>query len=51
MVVGVAHGPTAQVPLRVLVFAAVDIADVAFRPFLESIILLDVLEGKWVQIH
>lgn len=43
VVVGVAHGPAAQVPLRVLLLAGVDEAHVAVRPFLEGIEALGLL--------
>lgn len=43
VVIGVAHGPAAQVPLRVLVLTAVNVPHVAVRPFLESVVLFNVL--------
>lgn len=37
MVVGVAHGPSAQVALRLLLVAAIDEAHVAIRPLAEVV--------------
>lgn len=47
VVVGVAHGPAAEVPLRVLLLARVDEPHVAVGPFLEGIEVLGLLQqGK-----
>lgn len=47
VVVGVSHGPAAQVPLRVLLLARVDEPHVAIGPLLEGIELLGLLQqGK-----
>lgn len=48
VVVGVAHGPAAEVPLRVLLLARVDEPHVAIGPFLEGIEVLGLLrQGRW----
>lgn len=43
VVIGVAHGPAAQVPLCILLLAGVDEAHVAVRPLLEGIEALGLL--------
>lgn len=44
VVVGVPHGPAAEVPLRVLLLARVDEPHVAIGPFLEGIEVLGLLQ-------
>lgn len=43
MIVGVAHGPAAHVPLRIPVLRAVDVLLVGIWPFLEPVRLFHVL--------
>lgn len=48
VVVGVAHGPAAEVPLRVLLLARVDEPHVAIGPLLEGVEVLGLLQqGRW----
>lgn len=51
VVVGVPHGPSAQVPLCVLILAGVDVTNIPVRPLLESVILLCVLSELGGNIH
>lgn len=44
VVVGVAHGPAAEVSLRVLLLAGVDEPHVAIGPFLEGVKVLGLLQ-------
>lgn len=44
VVVGVTHGPAAEVPLRILLLTGVDEAHVAIRPLLEGIEVLGLLQ-------
>lgn len=46
MVVGVAHGPAAQVALGLLVVAAVDEAHIAVGPLAEAVEVRRLLEGR-----
>lgn len=48
MVVGVAHGPAAEVPLRVLLLTRVDEPHVAIGPLLEGVKVLGLLQRtRW----
>jgi len=48
VVVGVAHGPAAEVPLRVLLLAGVDEPHIAVGPFLEGVEVLGLLRAGQV---
>lgn len=43
MVVGIAHGPAAQMPLRIPVIRAVDMLHIGIRPLLEQVDLFHIL--------